>query len=420
MTSRNSWFLGFAAATLLTPPIALGFAGGNLHLAMLFGVIGLSAGIVWRDAWRTRLDPLAVASVATVAVFAASCVPALIYSGPSVAVGSLVRSALFGLAVYAFLYFRDGPGAACDPTPILRWMLRLAALSALFGCLDFYYHWDPLAPFADQFVWSLSLRRAQGFFYEAGQFGNFCAFFLVGVAALWSPRGRSVLSPLLAVILTPALAAGLAFSFSRSSILNLVVGLVTLAALSLRSSGGKRLVGVFAAVLVLAGIVYFIAPTVSLHAADRIVGTIAQAFTQPTVLLGERLESWKLIVGFLSDHPWRLALGIGYKTLAHSEVLGQRVVADNTFLSLLAETGLVGLAAVVYMLAAVLRTAYQAARSADDAIAALGLWSFAFWCGQLVQMLLVDSLTYWRVLPLYLVVLALAARDADPRPRSVR
>jgi hypothetical protein len=36
---------------------------------------------------------------------------------------------------------------------------------------------------------------------------------------------------------------------------------------------------------------------------------------------------------------------------------------------------------------------------------------FCFWAGQSVQMLSADLLTYWRVLPVYFFVLALAARN---------
>ncbi len=39
---------------------------------------------------------------------------------------------------------------------------------------------------------------------------------------------------------------------------------------------------------------------------------------------------------------------------------------------------------------------------------------FSFWTGQMVQMLSGDLLTYWRVLPVYFWVLALAVR----RPES--
>ncbi len=420
VTAANWWFLAFAAATLLTPPIALGFAGGTPHAAMALGLAGIWVGVARRQDWRISFRPPAAAMLATVAVFTASCGLALLYSGPKVAAGSLARALLFGLAIYTFLYFRDGPGAKSDPGPILKWMLGCAALSAWFGCLDFVFQWDPLAPFADQFAWEFRLRRAQGLFYEAGHFGNFCAFFLVGAAALWTQRGRPFLSPVLATFLAPALLAGLVFSFSRSAVLNLAVGLLTFVALSFRRNGGARLLWALVLGAALGWALFAWAPTVAGHAADRLAGTVAQAFADPTVLLGERLEAWKLILAFLVDHPWHLAFGLGFKTLPHSEVIGQRVVADNTFVSVLAETGIVGVMAVGCMLAGILRTSYRSSLSADPTTATLGLWSFAFWVGQLVQMCLVDSLTYWRVLPLYLVVLALAARDEDSRPRPVR
>jgi hypothetical protein len=41
----------------------------------------------------------------------------------------------------------------------------------------------------------------------------------------------------------------------------------------------------------------------------------------------------------------------------------------------------------------------------------LGTWFFCFWIGELVQMLSGDLLTYWRVLPVYFLVLALARRE---------
>ena len=419
-SSRNWWFLAFAAATLLTPPVRVEFAGGVFHFAMVFGLAGVCVGLWRRQQWRLSFRAPASAMVVTVAVFTVSCGLALIYSGLAVAAGSLVRTALFGLSVYAFLYFRDGPGAESDPAFIVKWMLRFAALAALFGCLDFYFQWNPVAPFADQFVLGLKIRRAQGLFYEAGHFGNFCVFFLIGVAALWSQRERLRLSPFLLSVLATVLIAGLAFSFSRSSALNLLAGLVTLGVLLVRRN---EKMGLLRFIAIAAGIglaLYYVAPLASTHAVDRLAGTVSQAFADPEILLGARLESWKFIVGFLVDHPWHLIFGVGFKSLPYSEFIGRPVVADNTYVSLLAETGVVGLTAAAYMLAGILRTAYLASKSANETTASLGLWSLAFWVGQLVQMLWLDSLTYWRVLPLYLVVLALAARDENSRPRPVR
>ena len=60
---------------------------------------------------------------------------------------------------------------------------------------------------------------------------------------------------------------------------------------------------------------------------------------------------------------------------------------------------------------AVLRAALQASRSADRQRSFFGTWMFCFWAGQSVQMLSGDLLTYWRVLPVYFFVLALAVRQ---------
>ena len=56
---------------------------------------------------------------------------------------------------------------------------------------------------------------------------------------------------------------------------------------------------------------------------------------------------------------------------------------------------------------AILTAAYRASKSAGRR-SFFGTWMFCFWVGQSVQMFSVDLLTYWRVLPLYFCVLALA------------
>ena len=120
--------------------------------------------------------------------------------------------------------------------------------------------------------------------------------------------------------------------------------------------------------------------------------------------LSGRLESWRVLTRFLAEHPWRLLLGAGYKTLPYSEVAGRPVVADNMYLSILVETGWLGLVALLLLNVAILRSAW---RSRDSM---LGATMLAFWCGQTVQMLSGDLLTYWRVLPVYFFVLAAMPR----------
>src|SRR5581483_10518904 len=124
-------------------------------------------------------------------------------------------------------------------------------------------------------------------------------------------------------------------------------------------------------------------------------------------------ESWSFLLSFLSDHPWHAIVGIGYKTLPYSDFVGRPVIADNMYLSMLVETGIVGLSAMLLLHAAILRAGYRAATHPDPKASFFGQWIFCFWVGQVVQMLSADVLTYWRVLPVYFWTLAVAVRLSD-------
>jgi O-antigen ligase len=139
---------------------------------------------------------------------------------------------------------------------------------------------------------------------------------------------------------------------------------------------------------------------------------VDRLFIAPDSVLSGRLESWSTIAGFIAQHPWQTLFGIGYKTLPYTEYLGRPVIADNMYLSLLVETGLLGLIALMGLNAAILMTCWRAMRRGSF----YGRWMFCFWTGEIVQMLTGDILTYWRVLPVYFWVLAQAAKDAYADP----
>jgi O-antigen ligase len=141
----------------------------------------------------------------------------------------------------------------------------------------------------------------------------------------------------------------------------------------------------------------------------RVGFTLDRLLTAPDRVLSGRLESWGAIAGFIAQHPWQTLAGIGYKTLPYTEYLGKPVIADNMYLSLLVETGLLGLAALVALNAAILLTCRRAMQKGSF----YGKWLFCFWIGEMVQMLTGDILTYWRVLPVYFWVLAQATKDAN-------
>jgi O-antigen ligase len=146
----------------------------------------------------------------------------------------------------------------------------------------------------------------------------------------------------------------------------------------------------------------------------RLTASAQYFFSETEGVLSGRVGSWRAVLAFLAEHPWHAILGVGYKTLPYSDYLGRTVITDNMYLSLLAETGIVGLGAMLWLSLEILRAARRAARSADSRRSFFGTWIFAFWAGQMVQMFSGDLLTYWRVMPLYFWVLALAVRDEHP------
>ena len=127
-------------------------------------------------------------------------------------------------------------------------------------------------------------------------------------------------------------------------------------------------------------------------------------------VLSGRVASWRTLMDWISANPVQALVGIGYKTLPYTEYLGAPIVADNMYLSLLVETGVAGLAALIWLNVAIIKAAASAARSTDVRRAFCGLWMLCFWFGEAAQMASGDLLTYWRVLPVYFFVLALALR----------
>jgi O-antigen ligase len=159
--------------------------------------------------------------------------------------------------------------------------------------------------------------------------------------------------------------------------------------------------------------VQILLPSFSTNYWARITASFQYAASSPDGVLSGRLTSWLFLGDFLLREPWTAIFGIGYKTLPYSDFAGAAVVADNTYLELLVETGIVGLLAFLALNAAILRTGMRAARRVQPRAQIFGEWIFCFWVGEMVQMMSGDLITYWRVLPVYFWVLAIAAREAD-------
>jgi hypothetical protein len=287
----------------------------------------------------------------------------------------------------------------------VRLLFGAATLAALFACVDFYFQFPAPAGYGPQFVWLDSgvYRRAQGLFYEASTLGNFCAFFLVMIAVAFTrPRADSPVS-------RKALAAGgavffaaLVLSYSRASLVNVAVSLCVLIWFNRRRVRLARV-----ALLAAAGalLTWWIFPNFVQMYWLRLSNSAEFLFTRTEGVLSGRVASWQTLAAWIAAHPRQTLFGIGYKTLPYTSFLGSPVVADNQYLSLLVETGVAGMAALVWLNVAILRAA---ARTAQRSF--FGMWMLCFWAGQTVQLASGDLLTYWRVLPVYFWILALALR----------
>jgi O-antigen ligase len=194
--------------------------------------------------------------------------------------------------------------------------------------------------------------------------------------------------------------------------LNLAIALATFVWLYREKIGFTRLLTAAAAFIGAgAAAMLAFAPEFSRAYWFRVSTSVEYFFQSPDAVLSGRVRSWAVLQNFLVQQPWHALWGVGYKTLPYSDFIGTSTIADNTYLSTLIETGVLGLVALLAFLAVILRESYRAARSTDSHRAFLGTWSLCFWTGQMFQFLSGDLLTYWRVLPAYLCVFALATRE---------
>ena len=397
----NIWLGLFFVVALAAPPMP------GVAVAMV--VIGLAVGMARLNEWRFERGLLPGTLIVFFAVLAISLAPVVLESGAEIAAQSLTRLALAGIALYVFFYTSAGPGR--NRTLPLRLIYFSAIASAGFASLDFFYQFPAPEGTGPQFIWldTGMFRRAQGLFYEASTLGNLCAFFVVmtAVALVRRVGNRAVLIAGGALFFT-----ALFFSYSRSSLVNAGLAIAVLLWMERRQPAVRRMALTSGAALaVTIAALAWIFPDYMSAFWMRLRGSFEYALAGDGVFLSGRVDSWKVLVDFVRDHPWHLILGVGYKTLPYSDFVGTRVVADNMYLSALVEAGIGGLIGLVFLNLAILRAGYRAARSGDEERSFYGAWIFCFWIGQSVQMMSADVLTFWRVLPVYFWVLAMAVRS---------
>ena len=432
----RAWIPLFLALALLLPPFPVIFAGQEVpvHPASLLFALAVPVMMIRGSGCQLRprpagwwnRDSLSLSFLLFLAVLLFSTGLSFLYSGTGLGFESLLRWLLLTQGFAAFAWISYGPeGEVPSESAVVKLLLVLALGSAVFALVDFIYQFLPTVRFSEQYIYLLEgpRRRAQGVFYDAGALGNFCALLLTLIASLGLGEGtrRLGVSRALVWLPAPALAVALVVSFSRGAILNLVAAFAALAWLHGRRLLGWRTVAVTAgaagSALLAAGLlVAGLAPNITQPFFLRLEFSALQFFASPNEVLSRRLETWRFLLSFIAERPQHFLLGIGYKTLPYVSFFGRPLVADNMYLSLLAETGVLGLVAFLLLSLLLLLRTYRMSRSSDFVLATLGAFLFAGWLGEMVQMLSSDTLTYWRVTPVYFVLLGLAVRRARRFP----
>jgi O-antigen ligase len=412
------WPVLFCASAILLPPLPFPIGDSGVHVSILIAGVGVLAGLARVGEWRIERNGLNLALAALAGALAVSLGFATLYSGFAVGAASTARFLLFECSIYVYFTASQGPGVVdrLRAESLARWLFSIAVAAALFACVDFVYQLPAPAGFGAQFIWLDSgvYRRAQGLFYDASALGNFCAFFLVMSVVALVHREKKMLPAAVAGAGTVLFLLTLLLSFSRAPLLAAAIACLVLAVFERdrwmrRLSSSPKLLVVLT-VLALAAMAAF-----AVALPEFAAGYWARAdldwhsvLTSPDRVLSGRLGTWQTMARFIQEHPWQILAGVGYKTLPYSNHFGKPVVGDNTYLSVLVETGVFGLGALLALNAAILVVCHRAAKRGSF----FGKWMFCFWFGEMLQMFAGDILTFWRVLPVYFWVLAQAAREA--------
>ncbi len=375
------WRLRFwklsTAVCFFAPPIPLWFTPteSSVSLALPMALAYLS----WRLAFpRTPGGEAPPATVRTAKVLAGYTIlhaayfllvePALIASL------SELQWAIYLLAFFLQLHdLRAVPRWAVE---VRRWLVLIgmvegaaAVITAFTGPIPIYFY----GAFFEA-RWGLDVYRATGTIGSPNALGGILAFILL--TALFT---RPEVLPARRVICALPMALGLLATQSKSAMAVLSIGI--LAAVLRRMIARRRLRDALALVL--------------------IAGLAAAALAAIGEVLGEdyseRREFTTIVLDkYLSSDPFHLVIGLGFRQTAEVDpgTLGW-LTAHNSYVSLLAEIGAVGLALVAAILA-------RALRARDEGIfaASVGLVAHAY----------TESFLYGFA---YLLLLAFAALCAD-------
>jgi len=249
-------------------------------------------------------------------------------------------------------------------------------------------------------IWipGLALWRAVGVFLEPNHLSSYMVLIIMLGVATWSETELKISKLLLAMTLAICTAT-LLLTFSRAGWLNLLVASTTYVLISRKYPVRRKLRVILAGagLVILCGLVIgMIVPAMQVGLLSRILTTIDLASSGDwNLAMSGRLSVWQQASQAFVQYP---ILGIGYKCLPELFIMG-----DNTFLTMLAEGGVVGMSIWAVWLISITVCLRRMARRHW-----LGEYLFAAWLGLIANMATADVMTYWRTVALFSALLGVA------------
>ena len=352
---RWPWALAFAALACVPAriPVKLGSTDANLLLPLYALLGGAAIVLAWElvrgDTRSRELGPLAWPLAAFV-----------LWSGLSLAWSGDVRQGAIDLAAFYLPFGILAVSFARLPWSrrALTWLFaELAAMAVVFAAIGVVQYatrdvfWNPKVIVGNAYA-RAPFYRVNSVFYDPSIYGRFLVVAILAALVLVL-RGAGERIAIAAAAGIALVWAGLVFSFSQSSFAALIAGVLIAAAVVWRWRAAAAL-GLVAAVLVTVGIS---APQVRHTLLGKSRTGLNSATSGRASLVGNGVR-----IAF--HHPLG-GVGIGGFKRAYADRLGlkgrepKKAASHDTPVTVAAETGLIGLALLVWLGAAALLLAFR-------------------------------------------------------------
>lgn len=274
-------------------------------------------------------------------------------------------------------------------------------LTVVLGITFFLIQLEPEVP---QKVWigSNIYYRASGIFQEANHFGAFLAFSTaINLYLILIIKRFSFFYKILVFVNLPLTIITLVLTFSKGSWLSLVVALLLIYGFNRRIKI-KTKISWLIILSVIVVLMKNLFPNIFEYVvSEKIFNTLSLATQDLNTASSGRISNWQKILSYYLDSP---VVGIGYKNTIN--FIG--VPPDNNYISVMVETGVIGLLAFLalnFTFYYIAFKTYRYSNKLDGEINQLSMFVIFVLVSLNLQMFTVDLFTYWRLLSCFVIIL---------------